>query len=301
MKTLWTLLSIVAAVGAVLGTAAFRWSRQSRDVSDRLHARAPGVVAGVSLADLADLPPPVQRYFRLVLREGQPRIQAVQLRQEGQFLTRPESNGWAPFTATHEIVPGAPGFQWDARIRMVPGIAVRVRDAFVGGAGSMYGAVLGVVPVVNMRDTPDIAAAALQRYLAEAVWAPTALLPAAGVTWIAVDDSTARASLTAGRVTATLDFHFGGDGLVASVSTEARGRAVGHAIVPTPWQGRWFQWVERAGMLVPVVGEVEWLLPSGAQPYWRGRVTHYAARFDAAGERYALNGGEGSRSPRSVP
>ena len=34
----------------------------------------------------------------------------------------------------------------------------------------------------------------------------------------------------------------------------------------------------RDGMLVPVDGEVAWLLPEGALPYWRGTIT--ALRYE---------------------
>jgi hypothetical protein len=286
MRPAALLLVVILASGlAAVGVAGYRWNAESRELRDRLHAGAPGTMGLVRLDDLVGLPAPVQRYFRLVLRDGQPMVRAVRLRQRGQFLVRPESNGWAPFTATHEIGTSPGGFVWDARIRVAPGIAIRVRDGFVDGAGSMYGAVLGILPVVKVRGTPDIAIAALQRYLAEAVWAPSSLLPSAGVTWVPVDDSTARASLTVGRASATLDFRFGPDGLVSSVHAEARGRAVGDSIVPTPWHGRWFEWAERDGMLVPVLGEVEWQLPAGAQPYWRARVTGYEAEPDSRGRR----------------
>lgn len=38
---------------------------------------------------------------------------------------------------------------------------------------------------------------------------------------------------------------------------------------------------ERDGIRIPLRGEVEWMLPEGAQPTWRGRVT--SIRFDPAG------------------
>src|SRR5207249_11032068 len=82
-----------------------------------------------------------------------------------------------------------PGFVWDAAIRVAPFLSVRVRDAYIRGAGSMQGRLAAVVTVVDQRDRPELNAGALQRYLAEAVWFPTALLPGQGVAWQAVDRS----------------------------------------------------------------------------------------------------------------
>ena len=44
-------------------------------------------------------------------------------------------------------------------------------------------------------------------------------------------------------------------------------------VVPTPSQGRFWNYDERGGMRVPLDGEVAWLLSDGAKPYWRGHTT----------------------------
>jgi hypothetical protein len=55
---------------------------------------------------------------------------------------------------------------------------------------------------------------------------------------------------------------------------------VGDQLIPTPWQGRWSNYVEHDGILVPQEGEVSWLLPeAGLKPYWRGRVTDISFEF----------------------
>jgi hypothetical protein len=151
---------------------------------------------------------------------------------------------------------------------------VKVRDGFVAGRGSMVGSVMGLRRVASAEDTPAIAAGALQRYLAEAVWLPTALLPGAGVSWTALDSASARATLTSGTTTVSLDFHFGADGLVSRIYTPARERDLGGGrSAPTPWQGRFSRYEARHGFLIPISGEVEWLLPEGPQPYWQGEIT----------------------------
>jgi hypothetical protein len=131
---------------------------------------------------------------------------------------------------------------------------------------------MGVVPVVNLHGTRDIAAASLMRWLAEAVWYPTALLPGEGVDWTALSGGSARAKVREGGTTVTLDFHFGSDGLVGHVFSRARGRLVNGVSVPTPWQGRFGHYERHGGVLIPMLGEVEWLTTDGAMPYWRGQI-----------------------------
>jgi hypothetical protein len=60
---------------------------------------------------------------------------------------------------------------------MLPGVPVFVRDGFVESRGSMHGAVWGLIPMVTAEGTPMPASSALQRYLGEAAWFPTAMLP----------------------------------------------------------------------------------------------------------------------------
>jgi len=110
------------------------------------------------------------------------------------------------------------------------------------------------------------------------VWCPVSLLPSQGVRWEAVDDAAALATISVGQATVSLEFHFGADGLVESVYTPERSREVGGGFEGTPWQGRFWDYEERDGMRIPMRGEVEWLLPTGSQPYWRGRLTEVVFR-----------------------
>ena len=128
--------------------------------------------------------------------------------------------------------------------------------------------------VVTMLDEHGTALSrgALQRYLAEAVWFPTALLPRAGLEWRAVDDSTAVATLTDSGITVSLQFRFDSSGDVVGVYAPDRPRAVQGAYQPTPWSGRFGNHAARNGVRVPLEGEVEWITPTGALPYWRGRI-----------------------------
>ena len=272
---------LLLSLGGVLVLADYYWRARSADLVAHLNGNG-GLVSSptsFSVAQIQGLPAPAMRYFRAVLRDGQPIVRRVRLAQEGDFLLRPEQNGWRPFTATQYVATQPPGFVWDARIRMAPGLGVRVRDAFVDGTGYMLATLMGLIRLASAAATPGIAAGALHRYLAEVVWCPTALLPSQGVVWTPLDDSSARATLTVAGTTVSLDFRFGPDRLVASVFTPHRARDVGGSAVPTPWQGHFFNYGERGGMRIPLSGEVEWLLSEGPQVYWRGRITEVSYEY----------------------
>lgn len=272
----------LAAVGLVVANLYGAWRREAgtRELRARLDAaRMPLRPARFDARELEGLPAPVQRYFRAVLRDGQPLLAAARLEHVGTFNTSESGERWKPFTSTQYVVTQRPGFDWDGRIAMVPGLPVRVHDAYVAGEGILHATLLGLVTLAEMRGTPEMAQGELMRYLAEAPWYPTALLPSQGVRWEAVDESSARATLRDAEVAMTLLFRFDAQGLIAAVSAEARGRAVEGKVVPTPWEGRWWDYEVREGMRVPTAGEVAWLLPGGAKPYWRGRVTRVTYEF----------------------
>jgi hypothetical protein len=108
---------------------------------------------------------------------------------------------------------------------------------------------------------------------------PTALLPSQGVQWKDVDDFSATATLKDGETAVILLFRFGANGLIESVRAEARGRTVGSAVIPTPWEPHWSNYQLRDGMCIPSGGEVAWGLSEGPKPYFRGRVTSLRYEF----------------------
>jgi hypothetical protein len=211
----------------------------------------------------------VDRYFAFALAPSQRTITRARLRFSGTFAAKP--NAWAPFTAEQDVRPLVPSFVWDARIRMMPVISVRVRDSYVDGVGAMRATLAGIVTIANQHGTPEMAEASLQRFLAEAVWYPTALLPREGLSWSAIDDATARVTLTDGPTTVSLDVTFGASGEIATVSA-MRYRDVKGTPVLTPWVGHHADYKRIEGMMIPTSGEVAWVVADRALPYWRGRL-----------------------------
>jgi hypothetical protein len=274
-------IGLLVLVGLGLATwGAARWSAATRELAARLDAaRAPATTARYDARELDGLPAPVQRYFRAVLKDGQPIITAVTIDLAGTFNMSPSGEQWKAFTSMQRVVTHRPGFVWDARIAMLPGLAVHVHDAYLAGDGLLHAAIAGLVTMADLRGGGELARGELMRFFAEAAWYPTAFLPSQGVRWEAVDDRSARATLNDGALSLTLLFRFDADGLMESVRAEARGRLVGKTATLAPWEGRWSDYRVQDGMRVPFTGEVAWLLAEGRRPYWRGTITSLAYEF----------------------
>ena len=278
------ILFISLGLAVIIAVALFYGARRWQTATDEMHKNlaAARLLISPKLYDtneLEGLPAPVQRYFRVALTKGQPMISMVNLEQIGTFNMSETGEQWKPFTATQRFITQRPGFDWEARIVMMPGVAVRVHDAYIAGVGILHASLFGLFTMANQRGTPEAAQGELLRFFAEAVWYPTALLPSQGVHWEAVDDTSARAILKDGETTVMLLFRFGGDSLIESVRAEARGRTIPGTTIPIPWEGRFSNYELREGMRIPLEGEVAWILPEGPKCYFRGRVTKLSYEF----------------------
>jgi hypothetical protein len=273
----------VAIAALVVALGRVRWARGTRELRARLAAaRSPAAsTARFGAAALAGLPAPVAGYLLSALTERQPWVAAAHLFHSGTLNTGTTTPQWKPFTSDQRVTATPPGFDWDARIVMAPGLPAHVHDAYVGGEGVLLATLLGLVPLANQRGGGELARGELMRFLAEAVWWPTALVPqaGAGVRWEAIDNTSARATLADRGNEVALTFRFGEAGMIDTVRAEARGRTVGARTEPTPWQGRFWNYARKEGMLVPLDAEVAWMLPAGPWPYWRGHVERVTYEF----------------------
>lgn len=228
---------------------------------------------------LETLPAPVKRYFNVVLKPQQPIVTSVRLSHNGQFNMGESTDSWQPFQSEQWISVQHPGFLWDARIRFFPGITFFVRDGYIAGEGLLTAKLWGGITVMAAPSTPELDQGELMRYLAEAAWYPTALLPSNGVYWQAIDAHQAQATLKQGKTEVSLIFSFNENDLIETVSASNRYREVNGKQVATPWQGRFWDYQWRNGMRIPLSGEVAWQLPEGIRPYWRARIQDITHQF----------------------
>jgi hypothetical protein len=283
---LWV-TGLIVAIGVLAVTALgltacgkARWAGATRALLGRLDAaRLPPTASRYDARELEDLPAPVQRYFRAVLKDGQHIITAAMAEHTGTFNLSQTGEQWKPFTSQQHVVTRRPGFVWNGRIAVMPGIAVYVHDAYLAGEGILNPAVLGLFPLGDQHGNGELARGELVRFFAESAWYPTVLLPSQGVRWDAVNERSANATLVDGTLSVTMLLSFNDAGLIESARVDARGAIVGKLTVLTPWEGRFSNYQERNGMRVPFTGEASWLSPRGRRPYWRGTIASLAYEY----------------------
>lgn len=269
---------LAAAVGAGIGLGWLGLRKQERSTGalEAALLAAPPVSGRVDFAALDGLPAPVRRYLRMALTDGQPLVRLARFGQAGIIRSSAASQRWMNFSARQVVSPFAPGFVWNARVAAMPLLHLRVVDAYAGGHGASSLYLVSALPLAASGARPEMDAAALHRYLAEAPFYPTALLPGDTLRWNVMDDQRAQATLTAGGASVSLEFRFNEKDEVASVYTPGRWCAVDGGFQLKGWEGRYTGWTERAGMRVPSGGEVGWIDDGAWQPVWRGSFTEAA-------------------------
>jgi hypothetical protein len=151
------LVCAVLALGAALA-GRLRWRAANKVLRDGLAAaRLEPQGEPYDGSGLEALPPPVQRYLRAALQPGRSPVAAVTLSQTGIFNLSATRARWLPFSATQRVVTRRPGFLWEARIALLPGLAVHVHDAYLAGEGFLQAALGGCFTLVREQDGEGLA------------------------------------------------------------------------------------------------------------------------------------------------
>ncbi len=131
------------------------------------------------------LPDPVQRYFKYVLKEGQPFISYARITHDGQFKAGADKN-WVNITGEQYATTEKPGFIWKGKTGMFT-----ARDMYIADKGRLIVSIFHLSTIVNGRGE-TYNQGELLRWLGESVLYPTNLLPCERLQWSSIDSHSAR-------------------------------------------------------------------------------------------------------------
>lgn len=229
-------------------------------------------------SNLKNVPAPAARYLRRVLRDRHLYIEHVELHQSGKLRTSLKRENWMPFQARYTVVPPRTEFIWEARVTPFPFVQLTVNDTFIAGEGTGEVKLFGVFTLERQKGGEPMNAGSLHRYLAEAVWYPTALLPSNALAWTPIDETKALATLTHAGISVSLEFRFSPTGAVTSIYTPGRWGAFPEGFREVAWEGRFHDYRLHGGVLVPTRGEVGWYVGDTWICVWDGSIE--SARYD---------------------
>lgn len=221
-----------------------------------------------SYSQLQALPEPVQRYFKHVMKEGQPYISYVRLKHNGQFKADPKK-GWANIAGEQYFTTEKPGFIWQGSTAMFT-----ARDMYISDKGKLIVSLFGLIKVAGGQGE-KYNQGELLRWLGESVWFPTNLLPNENLKWTEVDSQSAKLNFNYNGFTLNYLVTFNSLGEITELQTK---RYMGEGNLET-WVGKVSDYKEINGILVPTKIEAIYKLPEGDYSYAKFSVTRLNMTF----------------------
>lgn len=220
---------------------------------------------------VAELPEPARRYFLHAMQPGTPLARVVRLTMGGEMRLGPEQ-GWLPFRASQVLAPPT-GFVWEASAGRGL-MRFSGADTYGYGRGRVAFRLWDLVPVARAGGA-DVSRSARGRLAIESIWQPASLLPHQGVRWTAVDEQTARATVTIDGEAIPLTVTIAANGRLLFAHMDRWGNltASGH-YAPIPFGADILEETELGGYTVPSRLSVRWWYgTSDAFEFFRARLT----------------------------
>ncbi len=164
----------------------------------------------VTEPDIQELPAPVQQWMKNAGIIGKPFLNSACVKQKAMMKMKPDQKEWYTAEAEQYTTLNLPAFIWTVNMKMSPMIKIRGRDKFTDGKGEMLIKMNALINIVNEKG-PRMDEGTLQRFLGELVWYPSlALSPY--ITWEAIDETSAKATMTYKETTGSGTFYFNENG-----------------------------------------------------------------------------------------
>lgn len=219
----------------------------------------------VTEADLADLPGVVRRYLRYMGVVGRPADWSFRLRTTGRFRMRPgqpwlRCQTWQ-YNSALEVAR-----LFHIRVVFAGLVPMVARDAYLRGAGSMRGKLLGLVRVID-GSGPEFDVSELVTYLNDCVMLAPGMLLRLPVSWREAGDQSFEVTLEDRGLRVSAVVRLDEDGAPVDFVTEDRYAALAEGLVRTRWSTPGDGWRMVNGRPLPSRGQAVWHLPDGEFTY----------------------------------
>lgn len=211
-----------------------------------------------SYQQIIGLPDPVQRYFRLVLKDGQPYISYAAITHDGQFKTGLDK-GWINIKGEQYATTEKPGFIWKGTTSMFV-----ARDMYIGDKGRLVVSLFSLFKVVDAKGG-QYDQGELLRWLGESILYPTNLLPSDRLQWLPIDGNTSKLTFRYNGLSLFFIFTFNEMGEITQIETK---RYMDAKSLET-WVIKMSNYKEANAVVIPMSFDVLWRLKKGDFSYAR--------------------------------
>ncbi|MEO5592164.1 MAG: DUF6544 family protein [Chitinophagaceae bacterium] len=216
-------------------------------------------------AQLSGLPEPVQRYFKYVLKDGQPYISYARIKHAGLFKTGLNKD-WINIKGEQYATTEKPGFIWKGTTSMFT-----ARDMYITDKGRLVVSLFSLYNVVDASGG-QYNQGELLRWLGESILYPTNLLPAERLQWSAIGPQSAKLTFNYNELSLVFILTFNEVGCITQMETK---RYMDKTKLET-WIIKCADYKEINNVVVPLAFEVLWRLEKGDFSYAKFNVTEIA-------------------------
>lgn len=260
-----TIPNLFILVGVIIGFSLWNFNGQiNRETQELLSTPTPEEQR-ITEDMTIHLPTPVRRWLTESGIIGKESIHKVHLRQKGFMKLKPEQKNWIEAEAEQSFTIDRPSFIWRVKTSMA-GLPVVGRDRFSEGEGGMQIKLAGLIPVVNVSNDKKLNESTIQRYLGEIIWFPSAAL-SPYISWEAVDNNSAKATMRIGNNEGSALFHFNAAGELERFTAQ-RYKDIRDE-KPTEWVAEVKGYGTVAGIKIPVRIETSWILEEGIFTWYK--------------------------------
>lgn len=205
--------------------------------------------------ELKGLPTIVQKYFRLNIERGVYKPKTLRVQFASEIKMNPNSD-WKILEAEQYFLTRQPGYVWNGSIQTNEFIRMRVIDSFINGNAKIT---FKLLSAINMGEHigKELNHSALARYLMDAVYFPTMLLPSEYIEWNAISSSSAIVKLTFNDISVSAVCSFNTLGEIIKIETEDRYKATKTGIIKTKFISHHSHYRTFGGLSVPTKTEIE--------------------------------------------
>ena len=257
------LLAIAVVAAAIDGPWGLR-AEYERDVRTAL--AGPRTAVLLTEADLAPLPPPVQRYLRVAGAVGRPRVWNMRARMRGRIRSGAGAR-WMSLAAEQHNVFDAPARMFYMTATMF-GIPADGYHRFADAAATMRVKAAGLVRVLDASGAEMTQAETVTLFNDMCVMAPATLV-APTIAWDPVDETRARARFTHAGRTIGAELFFNAAGELVDFRSDDRLKASpdGRTMAAVPWSTPLTAYRDFGSARLMSRGEARWDEPGGGYAY----------------------------------
>lgn len=176
----------------------------------------------LQIDSLDSYPLMLKKYFKNSIPDSSYSSSYAYLKLNGEIKTGENSN-WQQVTAEEHLSVSQPAYIWNAKLKMNDIVSARAIETYINGTGNIL---IKLFSSLKISDATGgyVDQSGLTRYLCDAVFVPSALLPNEFLEWEFVEQGKVKGTLRFKDLKADADFYFNSSGEVTRIETSDRYR-----------------------------------------------------------------------------